>query len=124
MPDHGYTNGGKKEEPCFKLGGFQLSEAKSMCAQCPLAKNSKAGNLGGYTVWQYLYILSAPVGIACHMSKGFPNDYTTQRPCTGVLFYRQNVGFLKGNGSTLAFEHPQEFIDHHIPENHKWVTKP
>ena len=58
--------------PKLILTGKSMREpAKIMCAECPLARTSTPGFLGGYTALQYLQILHGPASIACHMSKGF-----------------------------------------------------
>lgn len=78
------------EKPILTTGRFGLLPAKVPCAECPLARTAEPGALGGYTVMQYIEVLMGPADLACHMSKGFPDDRAEQRSCTGVAMFRAN----------------------------------
>jgi len=107
--------------------------AKTMCAECPLSRQSTPGFIGGYTVAQYIEILHGPASIACHMSRGFKDGLEgieDQRHCTGVAAYRANVaargGLMEPVGTAMAamliigpradaFAGSWEFAERHEP---------
>lgn len=104
---------------------FGLPPAKEPCKECPLARTALPGQLGGYTVAQYVGVLNGPADLACHMSKGFPKNLAEQRSCTGVAMYRCNTKTLPmganarsamarvGPNRELAFATEEEFVQHH-----------
>jgi hypothetical protein len=106
-------------------GSFGKPPARVPCKECPLARASTPGYLGGYTPEMYLAVLHGPADIACHMSKGFPANRSEQRSCTGVAMYRANVGHWPaganaadavawtGQNMELAFATADEFKKHH-----------
>lgn len=105
--------------------GFRLP-TKVPCIECPLARTSGRGVLGGYTPAQYIEVMYGPADLACHLSKGFDTrDVAAQRSCTGLAMYRRNVRFIPDGKSALAavldvetntdlvFGSPLEFLQHH-----------
>lgn len=100
--------------------------AKRMCKECPLARKSAPGYLGGYTAVQYIGVLHSDFWIACHLSPGFQErDISKQRGCTGVAHYRANVSKLPRSPSAMedvrkvgkntedVFSTPMGFYEHH-----------
>jgi hypothetical protein len=119
-----YAEPGTIDHTTIKPGRMGELPAKLPCVECPLARASVPGRLGGYTADQYLDILHGVADIACHLSPGFPHDLTNQRSCTGVAMYRANVGIKAwghaqeavdqtGPDRKLAFASPREFKEHH-----------
>lgn len=109
-----------------KPGKFGRLPTKKPCVDCPLARTSKPGALGGYTVQQYLEVLYSRADIACHLSPGFPNNLEEQRSCTGVAMYRANAGVPTFGNAARAVRHVdadreaafaslEEFTAHHHP---------
>jgi hypothetical protein len=126
--DKVYPEPGTIDHLPIKAGACGEMPSKLPCVECPLARASIPGRLGGYTVQQYLHILHHIADIACHMSPGFPDDMATQRSCTGVAMYRANAGVIPsghayeavravaGGDCTAAFANPREFALHHTPK--------
>lgn len=127
-----WTNDGTTQH--LTPGRFGHGPAKSMCKECPLARTSVAGYLGGYSPEAYIAMLHGDADVACHLSPGFqdhPQTFATMRSCTGVAHYRANVGKLPrgkngadavkqaGVNREAAFASPAEFLAHHKPDNFK-----
>lgn len=119
-----YPEPGTIDHRPIKLGRFGELPTRLPCVECPLARASIPGRLGGYTVQQYLDILHSRADIACHLSPGFPKVMATQRSCTGVAMYRANCGVIAGGHAEeatrfigrnydLVFSHQREFRSHH-----------
>jgi hypothetical protein len=128
--EHGktYPKPGTIDHKPMKRGRMGELPSKKPCVECPLARASVPGRLGGYTVDQFLYILHSPGDIACHLSPGFPHTLQTQRSCTGVAMYRANNGITAwghaeestqaiGPDTELSFTSPDEFRAHHEPKD-------
>lgn len=128
--EHGKANAypepGAIDHRPIKAGRMGDLPAARPCVECPLARASIRGRLGGYSVGQYLDILHASPDIACHLSPGFPHVLETQRSCTGVAMYRANCGITVtghaqdavervGANRDLCFASPREFSQHHQP---------
>jgi hypothetical protein len=112
------------EKPILKEGGFGLPPTDKPCRECPLARAAVVGALGGYTVAQYLEVLHGIADLACHLSRGFPNNPEEQRSCTGVAMFRANLGIepwgkamvavsLVGVDRETVFASDAEFSKHH-----------
>lgn len=88
-------------------GKLGHAPAKGTCVQCPIRRDSKRGELGGWTPEMYIRGMMGPADFACHMSKGFDvNDRDAQRSCTGVGNFRCNTALVvympDGNGRDNA----------------------
>lgn len=123
-----YPEPGMIDHKEIKSGKLGELPSKLPCVECPVARASVPGQLGGYTAEQYLYILHSYADIACHLSPGFPKKLATQRSCTGVAMYRANCGVKAGGHAAEAIEHigentelsfanQSEFRTHHTGEH-------
>jgi hypothetical protein len=114
----------------IKIGKFGALATKKHCVECPLARASEPGRLGGYTVQQYLDVLHGVADLACHLSPGFPRNLAEQRSCTGVAMFRNHTGIPAqghatesaaesmarvGENTDLVFASDAEFAEHHKP---------
>lgn len=87
------------------------------CSDCPFARSSIKGWLGGSTAEEYLVIGHSDEPIACHMHDN--------QQCAGAAMYRANVMKLPRNKEALrlpaecksVFATPMEFLAHHGRES-------
>lgn len=86
---------------------------KRPCSDCPMARKSLPGWLGGSTVSQWLSVLHSDSRLNCHVLEG--------AQCAGGAIYRANVGKRPRDGSVLrlvpdeetCFSSAEEFAAHH-----------
>jgi len=86
---------------------------KKPCSDCPWARNSLAGWLGGSTPEEWVAEAHSDNHIDCHTLKG--------AQCAGAAIYRANVIKSPRNPEVLrlppdglrVFRNPNEFVEHH-----------
>lgn len=89
------------------------TQHKKPCSDCPLARKSLAGWLGGSPPEEWVKFLHGEAPVACHMRQG--------AQCAGAAIYRANVCKLPRDkkllvlppNKTLVFSNPSEFLAHH-----------
>ncbi len=94
---------------------------KKPCSDCPWARRSLAGWLGGFPLRDWLLAAHSEERIECHTKRGFDKD-TPQ--CAGAAIYRSNVAKLPRDPSILilpkdveiVFATPMEFERHHAKD--------
>ena len=115
------------DHKALKWGSFGNLPAKVPCKECPLARTSEPGALGGYSPMQYVDVILGVADLACHMSKGFDEKQPNlQRSCTGLAMIRANIGGYEGARNSmdavehvgpnrdLVFSTAIEFLVHHF----------
>jgi hypothetical protein len=83
------------------------------CSDCPWARASLAGWLGGNTVEEWLGFARGEGAIPCHVLDG--------AECAGAAIFRANISKLPRNRAVLrlpadpqaVFANPMEFLAHH-----------
>lgn len=87
---------------------------KTPCSDCPWARKSLAGWLGGMSAMEWLLLAHGEGKADCHTTIG--------PQCAGMAIYRANVhkvprdpSILQGfpQNKVLVFASPQEFLNHH-----------
>lgn len=122
-------------KPLRKGGAFGHPPTHRPCIECPLRRTATPGYLGGYSAMQYLDVLHGIADIACHLSPGFPADFSGQRSCTGVAMYRANCEIAPlarnaaaavdhvGKDAATVFTSPVEFLCHHTGKGIKELAE-
>ena len=88
-------------------------QTKRPCSDCPFARASLRGWLGGDSKEQWLQYAHGEFKVDCHTRKN--------NQCAGLSIYRANVGKLCREPSILVlpedtdavFATPDEFLEHH-----------
>lgn len=94
------------------------------CHDCPFARHTKDGALGGGAPETYLGQILGPFWLPCHNSAGYEENRRdpTHEQCAGAAIFRANVGvdvmmpsallhLPKGDPQVLTG--PIEFLQHH-----------
>lgn len=94
------------------------------CQDCPFARHTPSGALGGGAPETYLGQILGPFWLPCHNSAGYEQNRMDMRheQCAGAAIFRANVGvdammpsallhLPKGHPSVLTG--PVEFLQHH-----------
>lgn len=82
------------------------------CSDCPMARASLNGWLGGATPEEYRQLAHSNDSVDCHAIR--------KTQCAGMAIYRRNVcksvvpgGLSLPKDTTLVFATPMEFLAHH-----------
>lgn len=99
------------------------------CSECPFARTTPAGMLGGSHPETYIGQAFGPFYLPCHSDytaearEGFDKKDMSTRQCAGAAMFRANVGVEKvmPNGihklpedRDKVFATPGEFLSHHM----------
>lgn len=98
------------------ISSYDAAEGKAQhtqpCSDCPMARSSLPGWLGGATPEEYARLAHSDVVVDCHAIRGMQ--------CAGMAIYRKNVckrrdpPQLQLPGDTeKVFATPMEFLAHH-----------
>lgn len=105
-------------------GSWQVSNCVIPCHDCPFAKHTPAGALGGGSLETYLGQIVGPFFLPCHNSPGY-NQFDVNlnnRQCAGAAVFRSNLGvdrLMPGSllhlpaGDLVVFPGLLEFVVHH-----------
>lgn len=88
------------------------AQIKKPCTDCPMARKSLSGWLGGATPEQYRALAHSDTLVACHVHGNVQ--------CEGIAIYRRNVckrvdppGLILERDEATVFATPMEFMAHH-----------
>lgn len=96
-------------DQAIDTGGVQHTKP---CPDCPMARKSLRGWLGGSTPEEYVRLAHSDVVVPCHCVKDVQ--------CAGMAIYRRNVAkrcdppnLVLEKDKDLVFATPAEFLAHH-----------
>jgi len=95
------------------------------CHDCPFAKHTAPGALGGSTPEVYMGQIQGPFWLPCHNSSGYEESRRDpgHEQCAGAAIFRANTGLEQLMPSALlhlpaddsqVFRGPVEFLQHHL----------
>lgn len=112
-----------------------MSDCSRPCKDCPFARHTPPGALGGGSLEMYLGQVVGPFFLPCHNSPGYKQSVINlnDRQCAGAAVFRANLGvdvlmpdslLHLPAADPLVFVGPLEFLMHHGKmtriEAHQW----